>query len=136
MKKIQSQSTSCTCSISQSAAIAALSHKTDDLANMVKEYKKRSNFLIDAFKDINGFEFNSCEGSFYAFVDVSKAIEKTDNIKNDIDLCNFLLDRCNVAVVPGSAFGMSGHLRLSIALDLKTLEIAMNRIKTTLNNDE
>ena len=99
MKKIQSQSTSCTCSISQSAAIAALSHKTDDLANMVKEYKKRSNFLIDAFKDINGFEFNSCEGSFYAFVDVSKAIEKTDNIKNDIDLCNFLLDRCNVAVV-------------------------------------
>ena len=80
MKKIQSQSTSCTCSISQSAAIAALSHKTDDLANMVKEYKKRSNFLIDAFKDINGFEFNSCEGSFYAFVDVSKAIEKTDNM--------------------------------------------------------
>ncbi|MEC8422008.1 MAG: pyridoxal phosphate-dependent aminotransferase [Pseudomonadota bacterium] len=129
MKKIQSQSTSCTCSISQSAAIAALSHKTDDLANMVKEYKKRSNFLIDAFKDINGFEFNSCEGSFYAFVDVSKAVEKTDNIKNDIDLCNFLLDRCNVAVVPGSAFGIENYIRISFATSMSNLEKAVENIK-------
>ena len=85
--------------------------------------------LIDAFKGINGFEFNSCEGSFYAFVDVSKAIEKTDNIKNDIDLCNFLLDRCNVAVVPGSAFGIENYIRISFATSMSNLEKAVENIK-------
>ena len=70
------------------------------------------------------------------FPSFTKYIEESQKINNDDELAMYLLNEGKVAVVPGSAFGMSGHLRLSIALDLKTLEIAMNRIKTTLNNDE
>ena len=68
-------------------------------------------------------------------VDFNEYLKINRKALND-ELAMYLLNEGKVAVVPGSAFGMSGHLRLSIALDLNTLEIAMNRIKTTLNNDE
>ena len=136
MKTLQSQSTSCASSVSQYAAISALTQKCEELPKMNAEYKERHDYVVKELNNIPGVTCRETDGTFYVFPSFAKYIEESQNINNDEELAMYLLNEGKVAVVPGSAFGMSGHLRLSIALDLKTLEIAMNRIKTTLNNDE
>ena len=136
MKTLQSQSTSCASSVSQYAAISALTQKCEELPKMNAEYKERHDYVVKELNNIPGVTCRETDGTFYVFPSFTKYIEESQNINNDEELAMYLLNEGKVAVVPGSAFGMSGHLRLSIALDLKTLEIAMNRIKTTLNNDE
>ena len=136
MKTLQSQSTSCASSVSQYAAISALTQKCEDLPKMNAEYKERHDYVVKELNNISGVTCRETDGTFYVFPSFTKYIEESQKINNDDELAMYLLNEGKVAVVPGSAFGMSGHLRLSIALDLKTLEIAMNRIKTTLNNDE
>ena len=136
MKTLQSQSTSCASSVSQYAAISALTQKCEELPKMNAEYKERHDYVVKELNNIPGVTCRETDGTFYVFPSFTEYIEKSQKINNDDELAMYLLNEGKVAVVPGSAFGMSGHLRLSIALDLKTLEIAMNRIKTTLNNDE
>ena len=136
MKTLQSQSTSCASSVSQYAAISALTQKCEELPKMNAEYKERHDYVVKELNSIPGVTCRETDGTFYVFPSFTKYIEESQKINNDDELAMYLLNEGKVAVVPGSAFGMSGHLRLSIALDLKTLEIAMNRIKTTLNNDE
>ena len=136
MKTLQSQSTSCASSVSQYAAISALTQKCEELPKMNAEYKERHDYVVKELNNIPGVTCRETDGTFYVFPSFTKFIEESQKINNDDELAMYLLNEGKVAVVPGSAFGMSGHLRLSIALDLKTLEIAMNRIKTTLNNDE
>ena len=136
MKTLQSQSTSCASSVSQYAAISALTQKCEELPKMNAEYKERHDYVVKELNNIPGVTCRETDGTFYVFPSFAEYIEKSQKINNDDELAMHLLNEGKVAVVPGSAFGMSGHLRLSIALDLKTLEIAMNRIKTTLNNDE
>ena len=136
MKTLQSQSTSCASSVSQYAAISALTQKCEELPKMNAEYKERHDYVVKELNNIPGVTCRETDGTFYVFPSFTKYIEESQEINNDDELAMYLLNEGKVAVVPGSAFGMSGHLRLSIALDLKTLEIAMNRIKTTLNNDE
>ena len=136
MKTLQSQSTSCASSVSQYAAISALTQKCEELPKMNAEYKERHDYVVKELNNIPGVTCKETDGTFYVFPSFTKYIEESQKINNDDELAMYLLNEGKVAVVPGSAFGMSGHLRLSIALDLKTLEIAMNRIKTTLNNDE
>ena len=136
MKTLQSQSTSCASSVSQYAAISALTQKCEELPKMNAEYKERHDYVVKELNNIPGVTCRETDGTFYVFPSFTKYIEESQKINNDEELAMYLLNEGKVAVVPGSAFGMSGHLRLSIALDLKTLEIAMNRIKTTLNNDE
>ena len=136
MKTLQSQSTSCASSVSQYAAISALTQKCEELPKMNAEYKERHDYVVKELNSIPGVTCRETDGTFYVFPSFTKYIEESQKINNDEELAMYLLNEGKVAVVPGSAFGMSGHLRLSIALDLKTLEIAMNRIKTTLNNDE
>ena len=136
MKTLQSQSTSCASSVSQYAAISALTQKCEELPKMNAEYKERHDYVVKELNNIPGVTCRETDGTFYVFPSFTKYIEESQKINNDDELAMYLLNEGKVAVVPGSAFGMSGHLRLSIALDLKTLEIAMNRIKTTLNNDE
>lgn len=136
MKTLQSQSTSCASSVSQYAAISALTQKCEELPKMNAEYKERHDYVVKELNNIPGVTCRETDGTFYVFPSFAKYIEESQKINNDDELAMYLLNEGKVAVVPGSAFGMSGHLRLSIALDLKTLEIAMNRIKTTLNNDE
>ena len=136
MKTLQSQSTSCASSVSQYAAISALTQKCEELPKMNAEYKERHDYVVKELNNIPGVTCRKTDGTFYVFPSFAEYIEKSQKINNDDELAMYLLNEGKVAVVPGSAFGMSGHLRLSIALDLKTLEIAMNRIKTTLNNDE
>ena len=136
MKTLQSQSTSCASSVSQYAAISALTQKCEELPKMNAEYKERHDYVVKELNNIPGVTCKETDGTFYVFPSFTKYIEESQKINNDDELAMYLLNEGKVAVVPGSAFGMSGHLRLSIALDLKTLEIAMNRIKTTHNNDE
>jgi len=128
MKTIQSQSTSNACSISQSAAKAAIDGPQTVVGEMATAYKARHDFLVPELNKIPGFECRPGEGTFYAFPRVSGAMRKLD-LATDADLANYLLNEADVAVVPGSAFGTDGYLRLSFACSLDALTEAVNRIK-------
>jgi len=127
MKTVQSQSTSNPCSISQIAATEAINGNQDCVENMVIEYKKRNDFIINALNKIPGFECNSADGAFYAFPRVDKAIQ-SNNLKNDIELAAFILNKAGVVVVPGTPFGAPGYIRLSYACSMNDLEKATDRI--------
>jgi aspartate aminotransferase len=132
MKKIQSQSTSNTCSIAQRAALAAVSGDQSCIAEMCVAFKERHDYLIDALDRLPGFSCLPGAGTFYAFPDVSDAIAAMDGISNDVQFSEHLLEKAGVAVVPGSAFGAPGHVRLSFACGLDTLERAVGRIAAAL----
>ena len=132
MKKIQSQSTSCTCSIAQAAAKSALDNSKNEVDIMVKEYQNRSDYLHKELNKIAGIKYKKPDGSFYAFVDVNGLINKLENINDDFDLAEFFLNEANVALVPGSAFGSPNHVRISFATSLENLMEAVKRIKNVL----
>ena len=127
MKTVQSQSTSNPCSISQIAATEAINGNQDCVKDMVIEYKKRNDFIINALNKIPGFECNSADGAFYAFPRVDKAIQ-SNNLKNDIELAALILNKAGVVVVPGTPFGAPGYIRLSYACSMNDLEKATDRI--------
>jgi len=133
MKKIQSQSTSCTCSIAQAAAKSALDNSKNEVDKMVKEYQNRSDYLHKELNKIDGIKYKKPDGSFYAFVDVNGLINKLENINDDFDLAEFFLNEANVALVPGSAFGSPNHVRISFATSLENLMEAVKRIKNALS---
>ena len=132
MKTLQSQSTSCASSISQAAACAALSSECKELPAMRAEYKKRHDFVVKQLNQIEGVLCKETDGTFYVFPSFKECIQNSE-LSNDNDLAMKLLNEAKVAVVPGSAFGMNGHIRLSIAVDMKSLENAMTRIKSVLS---
>ena len=132
MKKIQSQSTSCTCSISQSAAKAALDNGKSEVNKMVNEYQLRSEFLHKELNKIDGINYKKPDGSFYAFVDVSGLIDKIEHIKDDYDVAEYFLMNADIAVVPGTAFGAKNHIRISFATSFDNLQIAVERINKAL----
>ena len=132
MKTIQSQSTSNPCSISQAAAEAALDGDQAVVAAMAAEYRQRHDYLVQALNDIEGFECRPGEGTFYAFPHVTGAIERL-GLDDDAALTEMLINEANVAVVPGSAFGAKGYLRLSFACSMATLQEAVARIKQAVS---
>lgn len=131
MKTIQSQSTSNPCSISQIAAIAALSGDQSCVKNMNVAYKERNNFLSDNLNNISGFECRKGEGAFYAFPKVSDAISNS-GLKNDIELVDLILNKAGVVMVPGTPFGAPGYVRLSFACSMEELKDAIQRLKEVL----
>ena len=132
MATIQSQSTSNACSISQKAAEAALDGDQAVVAEMAAAYRQRHDFVVPALNDIPGFECRSGEGTFYAFPRVTGALGSL-GLKNDVELTEFLLNEADVAVVPGSAFGAPGYLRLSFACSMEALHEAIHRIKRAVS---
>jgi aspartate aminotransferase len=132
MKKIQSQSTTSPCSISQAAAIAALTQDCAEQHYMQQEYKRRHEFLLQALRSIPFFTVLPAQGAFYSWVDVTKAIEHLQ-LANDLAFADYLLQEAHVSVVPGSGFGMPGFIRLSFTLDKNLLGKAIERIKILLN---
>jgi aspartate aminotransferase len=132
MRKVQSQSTSNPCSIAQRAALAALTGDQGCVARMNEAFKQRHDFVVAALNRIPGFSCLPGAGTFYAFPDVSVALETIPDLSGDIQFAEFLLEQAEVAVVPGSAFGAPGHLRLSFACGLETLETAIGRIEAAL----
>ena len=132
MKTLQSQSTSCASSISQAAACEALSKVCEEMPLMTKEYKKRHDYVVEQLNKIDGVICKETDGTFYVFPSFKKYISNSDNIANDNELALHLLNVAKVAVVPGSAFGQEGHIRLSIAIDIESLKEAMKRISNSL----
>jgi aspartate aminotransferase len=132
MKKIQSQSTSNPTSISQVAAQAALEGDQECVKEMVRAFKQRHDFVLEKLNDIEGVSCIPADGTFYAFPSFQQVIDSNDKFENDIDLAEFLLLEAGVALVPGSAFGAPGNMRLSFATSLDILEDAISRIKAAL----
>ncbi len=128
MKKIQSQSTSNPASISQAAAVAALNGPQDCIGSMLAEFKQRHDFIVAALNRIDGIDCLPGNGTFYSFPDFSALIERTDGISNDVELAEYILEQQEIAMVPGSAFGMPGHLRLSFATSMDNLQQAVERL--------
>ena len=129
MKKIQSQSTSNPCSIAQYAAEAALEGDQSFLQEMCDAFKQRHDFVYQALDAMDGVNCPASDGTFYSFPSFQEVIERMDGIDDDVQLAQLILEKAEVALVPGSAFGLSGHLRLSYATDMDSLEQALARIK-------
>ena len=132
MKKIQSQSTSNPTSIAQVAAEAALKGDQACIAPMVHAFKERHDRVVSRLNKIRGVRCLPSQGTFYAFPDFSKAIAATAGVGNDVEMAEYLLNKGGVALVPGSAFGAEGHLRLSYATSMDMLEKALDRIEKLL----
>ena len=133
--KMQGQLTSANSSISQRAALAAITGDLAPTLKMVEEYRHRRELVYKLLKDIPGIKANYPQGAFYFFPDVSHYFGKSDGshtIKDGDDLCFYLLDKAHVSLVPGGAFGDPNCLRLSYAASEKDLVEAMKRMKDTL----
>jgi len=138
MEKVQSQSTSNPTSISQVAAEAALNGDQNCLAPMIKAFRERHVFVVNELNKIPGLKCLMAGGAFYAFPDARQAIAalyKKGLIKeaNDIALSEYLLLEAGVAVVPGSAFGSEGYIRLSFATSMENLTNALTRMQKALS---
>ncbi|MDH3694725.1 MAG: pyridoxal phosphate-dependent aminotransferase [Gammaproteobacteria bacterium] len=133
MNKIQSQSTSNPASIAQAAAAEALNGDQSAIGTMVDAYHERHDYVVGRLNDMQGVSCLSCNGTFYAFPDVSGAINAAGDADDDMALAEKLLIEGEVAVVPGSAFGAPGYLRLSFATDMQSLEKAMDRMAEVLS---
>ncbi|MCH8497622.1 MAG: pyridoxal phosphate-dependent aminotransferase [Marinobacter sp.] len=132
MKKIQSQSTSNPTSISQVAAAAALSGQQECVKEMVVAFKERHDYLVAALNELPGVECLKGDGTFYVFPSFQGAIDAKAGISNDVELAELLLNEAGVALVPGSAFGTPGHMRLSFATSLDVLKEAVARLAKAL----
>lgn len=127
MRTIQSQSTTNACSISQAAAQAALDGDQAPVRQMAAAYHERHDYFVAALNDIDGMTCRRGEGAFYAFPEVSGALQRL-GLDNDIELVERLLRDADVACVPGSAFGAPNYVRMSFACSMAELEEAVKRI--------
>lgn len=131
MKKVQSQSTSNPTSISQVAAEAALNGDQSCIQQMLKAFKERHDYVVERLNHIRGVNCIASQGAFYSFPDMSGAIDAV-GIQDDVQFAEYLLNEAEVALVPGSAFGKPGYMRLSFATSLDNLREAMDRLARLL----
>jgi len=132
MGNIQSQSTSNPTSISQMAAVAALSGKQDFISTMVAEFKKRKDFLVKNLRSIEGVTCYDPRGAFYVFPNFNAILGrkyKDRVVDSSTTFTEILLDEFHTAVVPGVEFGKEGYLRLSFATSMEVIEKGVERIK-------
>jgi aspartate aminotransferase len=131
MATIQGQSTSNPCSISQKAATAALTGDQACVTKMNDAFKARHDFIVQGLNSLPGVSCLPAAGTFYAFADITKAIAAR-GCRDDGEFAEMLLNDAGVAVVPGSGFGAPGHIRLSFACSMQTLEKALKRLEGML----
>ena len=131
MSTIQGQSTSNASSISQKAATVALSGDQECVAKMNEAFKARHDFVVHGLNSLPGVSCLPGAGTFYAFADVSRAIAGL-GLRDDNEFSEMLLNDGGVAVVPGSGFGAPGHIRISFACSMQTLEKALQRMERVL----
>ena len=127
--KIQSQSTSNPTSISQAAAVEALNGIQDFIQERANSFKERRDFVVSSLNKINGISCLKPQGAFYVFPSCKKLLGKKRKLKTDKDFVEKLLEKSEVAVVQGSAFGLEGYFRISYATSMEKLREAMKRIK-------
>ncbi|EIC30491.1 MULTISPECIES: pyridoxal phosphate-dependent aminotransferase [Methylomicrobium] len=132
MTTVQSQSTSNPTSISQVAAEAALTGDQSFINDMCVEFKKRHDYVVAEFNKIDGIDCIETDGTFYVFPNIEKLLARLDGIDDDLAFSEYLIEKAGVALVPGSAFGTPGHIRISIATSMANLEKAMERIRNAV----
>lgn len=131
MTTIQSQSTTNACTISQAAAVAALTGDQSCVSEMREAFEERQRFVVAKLNAMPGVTCHPSDGTFYAFPDVRTAIASSE-FTSDVELCAAILEQTGVALVPGSAFAAPGFLRLSFAANLTTLREALERLEQFL----
>ena len=136
MKKIQSQSTSNPTSISQVAAEAALNGDQRCIAPMLKAFKERHDRVVSRLNMLRGVRCLPSQGTFYVFPSFQGAIAELQDINNDVEMAEYILNEVGVAMVPGSAFGIEGHLRLSYATSMENLDAALDRLEKLLGRTD
>jgi aspartate aminotransferase len=129
MKNIQSQSTSNPASVSQAAARAALEGDQGCVTEMLQAFKARHDHVVAGLNAIDGVQCLPSDGTFYAFPDMRGLIARLDGVDDDLDLAEHLIEHAGVALVPGSAFGTPGYMRLSYATSMENLDEALGRIR-------
>ncbi len=134
MKKVQSQSTSNPASMSQAAAVAALEGPQDFIQEMVRIFKERHDYVIERLNAIDGVECLETDGTFYCFPNFSAAMQRIPGVKTDVEFAEHLINQSEVALVPGSAFGMPDYARISIATSQDNLVKGLDRITKALAN--
>ena len=132
MKKIQSQSTSNPASISQAAALAALDGDQSCIQTMVTAFHERHDYVLGRLNAMKGIQCLSSQGAFYSFPNCQKAIAAL-GLADDMAFAEHLISESGVALIPGSAFGAPGYVRLSFATSLENLTQALDRIESIVN---
>ncbi len=136
MTNIQSQSTSNPTSIAQKAAVEALTGPQGFIETMRAEFDKRRKFLVSELNSITGMSCLAPTGAFYAFPNASKLYgKKADGTKvsSSSELALYLLEKANVALVPGDAFGDDNYIRLSYATSMENIKKGVDRIRSAVN---
>lgn len=132
MSIVQSQATSCPSSISQTAAVEALSGSQDEVYQRVELFKKRRNFVVSELNKLDNITCSMPSGAFYTFASCKGLIGKTtpnaDILNTDSEICQYFLEQVHVAIVPGSCFGISPYFRISYAASQSNLSNAIERI--------
>ena len=128
--KIQSQSTTNPSSISQAAAVEALNGTQDFIKTRSDSFKERRDYVVETLNSINGLSCLKPNGAFYVFPNCKKLLGKKTKLKTDKEFVEKLLEKAEVAVVQGSAFGLDGYFRISYATSMENLKKALDRIKS------
>ncbi len=129
MKKLQSQSTSNPTSTSQYAAEAALRGDQTQLGVMIEAFHRRHDLMFEALSAIDGIDCLPADGTFYLFPEVTGLISRVAEVKDDLELASYILEKAEVAMVAGTAFGAPGYIRLSYATSEENLKEAANRLQ-------
>ena len=136
MTNIQSQSTSNPTSISQKAAVEALTGSQDFLPIMMAEFDKRRKYMVERLNNMDGITCQTPVGAFYAFPNISAHFGKKFNnsaMNNSLELSTYFLEQAKVAMVPGSAFGDDKYIRLSYATSMDNIKKGLDRIEESLS---
>lgn len=135
MSSIQGHLVSHPSTISQWAAVEALEHCEADTQKMVETYHGRRNALIEMFDDIKDLSIIKPEGAFYIFINISKLRKYFVNVESlSLEICQILLEKYHLAVVPGIAFGLDEYIRITYAADMETITTGVNKIKQFIND--
>lgn len=135
MKSFQSQATSCPCSITQYAALEALDGNLSTIDKMVQTFQKRHNFMFEFLTNLEGCEVQPAQGAYYLFPKVTEIIKRLE-LKSDLELVDLILEKAGVSVLPGSVFGVEGHLRISFVSSDDRLKEAIKRINEVIHPTE
>jgi aspartate aminotransferase len=137
MGNLQSHSTSNPTSISQKAAIAALSGPQEEVKMMVEEFRRRRDYMVERINKINGISCLKPQGAFYIFVDISEILKKANYkgraIEGSLSLAEIILSEAKVALVPGKVFGADNYLRMSYATSMRNITEGLNRLEEFIN---
>ncbi len=132
MKKAQSQNTSSPPTISQYAAEEALNGDQSCVAMMTRAYKERHDYLYSELQKIDGIKCLPSDGTFYSFINVEGLYNKEAGITNDLEFSEFLLNEAELAVIPGSAFGTPGYIRICYTTSMDKLKEAVRRLNNAI----